>query len=418
MKQKNKLKPIFFIYTIFAVLFGLLAGPPEWIQWDTASYIKAGEVFLDGKLDVFRTPVYPLLISFFRMLLGDWFSTGLIIVQVLAFILSVYCFSILCSYYVKNHLIYIITVALYAFHPTILIWHKLILTESLSISLMVIFVYLFVKFIRENTYSSLILSQISLIFLVFLRPAFIYLLPLNIIFFIYLVVKKRYLRSLVGLISAVIVAISFGYYCYSFEKEYGIFGSSNVSDVNQFWILSESGLIDFDAIQNEQMKSDVKKFQKVVLYRSDYIILFQILQQRYGLTLCHEMVKNSIKNNIGAYVKYRIRNFWKEGICSLGCWEEQRDLLTRISLFVSLNFFQYIVFLIVYLVLFFRFFCKTEMCMLSICLFFIAIGGLFVAVAGAPVSWGRLAVTCVPVSFLLFGQVLDLLYTKLKCKEC
>ena len=91
---------------------------------------------------------------------------------------------------------------------------------------------------------------------------------------------------MIGLVGGLIITISFWGYCSSFEKQYGVWGSSNVSDINQFWILSEAGLIDFDAIPNEQMRIDVERFQEVVLYRSDYIILFQILQQRYGLSEC------------------------------------------------------------------------------------------------------------------------------------
>lgn len=417
MKQKNKVSPIFFVCAVFAVLLGLLAGPPEWIQWDTASYIKAGNVFLKGEMDAFRTPVYPLIISFFRMFLGDWFSTGVIVLQVLVFVLSVYCFSILCSHFLKSRLAYNVVVAMYAFHPTMLIWQKLILTESLSVSVMVIFIYLLMRFIRKNDYYSVLFSQVALIFLVFLRPSFIYLIPLNFIFWGYWIVKKRFIHSLIGIVGGLIITISFWGYCSSFEKQYGVWSSSNVSDVNQFWILSEAGLIDFDAIPNEQMRIDVERFQKVVLYRSDHIILFQILQQRYGLSECHDMVVNSIANNFGAYIEYRIKNFWKEGIASVGCWEEHRDFLTRLGFFTSLNFFQYIAFLLIYVVLFFCYFRKSEMCFFSIYLLLVAGGGVFVAMAGAPNFWGRLAVTCIPVSFLLFGQELDLLYTKLNVKN-
>ena len=418
MKLKNRIKPIFLLYALIAALLGLLAGPPNWIQWDTESYVKAGHVLLNGTLDVFRTPVYPFLISFFRMFLGEWFSTGIITLQVLMFILSVYCFSLLCSYFLKNHLVYNITVALYAFHPTMLMWQKLILTESLSISVMVIFIYLLVKYIHDNNYSSIILSQLFLIFLLFLRPAFVYLIPLNLIFWGYWMAKKNFIRSLVGMLGALVVAAFFGYYCYSLEKQYGIWGTSNVSDVNQYWILSEAGLIDLNAIPNEQMKIDVERFQKVILYRSDHIILFDILQRRYGLSACHDMVVNSIKNNLGAYIKSRIKSFWTEGTASVGCWEEHRDLLTRLGLFTSLNFFQYITFLIIYIVMFFCYLRKNGMWFISVYLLLIAGGGMFVAIAGAPNFWGRLAVTCIPVSFLLFGQELDFIYTKLKNKEC
>ena len=67
----------------------------------------------------------------------------------------------------------------------------------------------------------------------------------------------------------------------------------------------------------------------------------------------HDMVVNSIVNNLGAYIEYRIKNFWKEGVASVGCWEEHRDFLTRLGFFTSLNFFQYITFLLIYVVLFF-----------------------------------------------------------------
>ena len=57
MKLKNRIKPIFLLYALIAALLGLLAGPPNWIQWDTESYVKAGHVLLNGTLDVFSTSV-------------------------------------------------------------------------------------------------------------------------------------------------------------------------------------------------------------------------------------------------------------------------------------------------------------------------------------------------------------------------
>lgn len=272
------------------------------------------------------------------------------------------------------------------------------------------YIYIFLYFVIEKKNSYCFFSQLILLFLLSLRPSFIYILPLSFIFLVYLFIKQRSKIFVISLgYSLVLIGLFFGYN-YLFQKRHGVFASSIVGDINQYWMLRETHLIDYNSINNINLKNDLLRFEdKGVPARFHHIMEFIELKNKYGFSACHEVVKKSLSKNWGKYVKSRKNAIWKESVYTVGSWEERRDMITRIGFFISPNFFHLYTFFIIYMICFF-FFLRGKNLFWSIFLWTFSVSGTFVVMAGSPNCWSRLIVPNIPVFILMFGQILEIIF--------
>lgn len=97
----------------------------------------------------FRTPVYPCIIAVIRILLGEHYLVGVVIFQIFVGLISVVFLYKLLLLATKNRYLSLFITTIYGASPTIIQWDTHILTESLSISGMVFFLYLMVRYIDK-----------------------------------------------------------------------------------------------------------------------------------------------------------------------------------------------------------------------------------------------------------------------------
>lgn len=150
---------------------------------DSGGYLDAWEVFLEGRIDWGRTPVYPFFLGVLQACVGKSLLYWVVVsVQSIIFLFSVPCFYRLAKIFTgKNNITFWFTV-FYSLVPGISSWNNAILTESLAISGTIFLFYFAINGWMKVQASSLLGFTISLCLLCMLRPSFLYLLPIFSVF--------------------------------------------------------------------------------------------------------------------------------------------------------------------------------------------------------------------------------------------
>jgi len=409
---KRKLIPIYSFSAIIFLIILILGPSPT--AGDTSTNFSAASVLATGKLDALRTPLYPLLINFFNLIMSNNIAVkfGIIIFQYLVFCISIFCFYRVCDYFIKNKAVAFLVVICYACHPAILVWQKIIMTESLALSGVVFFLYYIVRFLvtKRKIYSLLI--NLFVFLLVMLRPGFLFLIPIVIVFWLYFILKTKK-NGLPGITGILFVIFLIAGYSGVYKNQYGVITLSTVSNINQYMILRDAGLIETNSIKNVAFKKTLTdNIQKKKSY-SDYFDEYVYFYSRYGIEPCNKFVKESIKINLFKYISYNIDRFISETTTSkIGFWNGfNHNKYNHLIRMLCLPFFLLNVFLILYMYILYKnkFTFKS-----SIFIYSIAISSIVVLIVGAPNSWGRLIVPTIPILLIMLGQCLDYLRSRSK----
>ncbi len=118
---------------------------------DTMEYLRVrGVDFLTGNIDRYRLPVYPLLIDICAKLFGDNYLNAVCIVQLLVSLLSLVALYFALRKLTCRSYVYLPVLVLYGLSNAVFGWDKIILTESLSLSLTVFMIFGLVYYLKDN----------------------------------------------------------------------------------------------------------------------------------------------------------------------------------------------------------------------------------------------------------------------------
>mgnify|MGYP004449052635 CR=1 FL=1 len=256
MKLQLKDRYIYIVAVINALL--LICFGETKIFYDTQSYISAWEASISHlKIDILRTPIYPLFIGLCKIFGGDFWKV-VVLLQNVIFLFSVFYFKKITSLFIESkNVVFIITI-LYIITPGICHWTNCILTDALAISGTVFLFYNILYFITTNKWSYIVYSTLWLLFLVFLRPSFIYLLFICLLAWIYML-KKDKKKAIYGISGVLIVISLYCGYCFKFKEYYGIFATSSVGTLNQTYIALQYDLLQPEFTDVLEFKNDIKK---------------------------------------------------------------------------------------------------------------------------------------------------------------
>lgn len=212
---------------------------------DSDTYIHAGERFFAGDIDQARTPVYPV-ICHLALCLGNAGMYLIALLQALVFILSIkWLYKTAQMIFTEHNVVTFIVVALYAWNIAVVHYVLMIMTESLSLSCVVLLFMLIVKGIKEKftVKDALIMTSLYVVML-FLRPFFICFAPLLMLYFIF--ARKNFGRGAIATFWAGLAIVGACYvgYCAAFNARYGVFTTSSVPDINLNAQLYEAGLLE------------------------------------------------------------------------------------------------------------------------------------------------------------------------------
>jgi len=237
--------------------------------WDAPSYLKASEnlQWHFGGADELRTPVYPCFIATIRYFFDeDSFQKRVVLFQHL---ISWGCIGFF--YHTAKHLFKNTAVAvgasLYcACHPSIMSWNHVIMSESLSVSGIVIISFLLVSYLLRPGYSKAVVIGAVVFLLIMLRPVFLILLPIFFVFWLArcIVYREHRSREAAGLLSIIVALILVVGYCQLFKQKYGYFSISSVTFKNQAAVFVQSGLYRYgsDPAFNKRLIAAEKKWKQ------------------------------------------------------------------------------------------------------------------------------------------------------------
>lgn len=212
---------------------------------DSDTYIHAGERFFAGDIDQARTPVYPV-ICHLALCLGNAGMYLIALLQAVVFILSIkWLYKTAQMIFTEHNVVTFIVVGLYAWNIAVVHYVLMIMTESLSLSCVVLLFMLIVKGIKEKftIKDALIMTSLYVVML-FLRPFFICFAPLLVLYFIF--ARKNFGRGAIATFWAGLAIVGACYvgYCTAFNARYGVFTTSSVPDINLNAQLYEAGLLE------------------------------------------------------------------------------------------------------------------------------------------------------------------------------
>ncbi len=201
---------------------------------DSNYYMNYSENIFLGQINYLVTPVYPYFIKLIKLFSEENLIRNITLAQsVISFLTIIVFYKTLCAVY-KKRVVIIMATFFYGIMPSIISFDKIILTESISISGAVIFLYFIVSYLKNPTRLKAASYPLYIFFLVMLRPSFIILLPIIIIFWglrmIFLKTERKI--CLYGLsASAMCILLIMGYTRLNYANN-EIKGISAVSTVN------------------------------------------------------------------------------------------------------------------------------------------------------------------------------------------
>jgi hypothetical protein len=260
---------------------------PEVMFVDTISFNDTRRMLFAGEgIDHFRTPLYPLIMG-----LTHW-RIVTVVLQTLVFLLSVkYFYRLLAMLTRRKSLVFAFTL-IYAVHPTILFYNYQLLSESLSISGSVFFMYFIVRFLKSGKTWRCWTAQIIALTLIFLKPAFIFLPGIVVIIALWYIFRKQFNRQLAVVVATLLLqTAALGGYAAHIQHRYGVFAISSVTDINLYWMLEEYELLNFSTLPDEHCKT------------YDYCLdRLRYLLREYGWKEVHDIVAVNLKANFKEFL--------------------------------------------------------------------------------------------------------------------
>ena len=429
MKVNKDLRTIYVIAIINIVLYVLVGGIV--VHGDMNSYLEAWNTLKNGSIDRVRTPVYPFYLGIFKEIFNDSFKLPAAIGQYIVFLYSVCCFYNIANLFRFKGNTSFWTTLVYSVCPGIFTWGSWMATESLSMSGCIIFVYTMFKLRKRFTYSVFILHTLTLVSLLFLRPALIYILVVAGVFWMFYLCKKEMRKqAMAGTVSVFLASVAILSYMGIYQKQYGIFATTDVGLYNTFYTIRWHGLLHPEEIQNSSISKDI---QKSINKRGIFITNFHpnewderqlplwqennYIFKTYPLKEIQSVIKHSISSHPFGYIASIVYRFdWASSMPLLKfrgkkIWNLKFSDYMCVWDIISEFFLNFITFALLYLLICVYtciLYCRTiHRCIswTSFLIYFIGVSNLIVAIVGAQNDWNRLVAPSLPFYLLIFADL-------------
>lgn len=239
--------PVVYVLAAISAAYTLIAVGVQTTP-DSFGYQEAADNLGHGLIHYLRTPVYPLILLILRSLFGgEYVFTAAAAVQQLVFLVAILYFSRISERILHSKKATFWTTAVFALFPGFATYNVYILTESLSLSFVIFFVWSLLYRLPEYPgWHSALYSGLWLLALIFLRPVMLCLLPVYFIFWGYVALKwkQRAIRAtVVAACMILVIGVSLKFYKVQMHRQFGLNGITFVQTVNNFCILRELDII-------------------------------------------------------------------------------------------------------------------------------------------------------------------------------
>ncbi len=290
---------------------------------DSYSYLKYSQNadIFKGKLDKTRTPVYPYFIKLIDTINGNKnLFLSVSFVQKWLFVITFLLFYACVQNLTKNKAIITVSTLIFGISPYIILWNVFILTESISLFEITVLSLLTIRYLKAPKYSLAGAIGVIILLMILTRPAFIYLLPIYLLFwFLKLLFEKRERKyAVVGIIfSLICLAVILGY-CNLMKQQYGKFVLTDVSTTNG--IVTAISSKTYKNASNKKIIKTIdeilEKDNKDVENIDDVSVIYKILINKYNDKQLREFVNSSLKTP--EYLQFLLRRTVELGKSNIG----------------------------------------------------------------------------------------------------
>ena len=173
-----KLLALFIVVAIF--------GSERLLWGDSSTYVNLGKAIFQGEGMIGETaimPLYPFIVGFFV----TYFSGGLIFISILQAILAAFNSALIYNIairFVPRSYAYI-SALLFAFEPVGVILNLLIMTETILVFFILLFIYFFLQYFKERRSLFIFYAALALGFSVMVKAVMVYAFVIPILFLLF-----------------------------------------------------------------------------------------------------------------------------------------------------------------------------------------------------------------------------------------
>lgn len=384
---------------------------------DSPTYAFAGDLLLSGSIDSYRTPTYPLIIVFLRWIFADSWQWAMVTIQYAAFFISAHYLRLLGDKYIGRPKVVFWIIALYLLWPNCTMhFCRAVLTEIFAVTATVFITWFLVKsYPGLPSMADVARVLFWLAFIVFLRPACLYLLPVVIGWYACLWYRNRKERHFGQLIvaGAGVVAICAGVFAYKAEvtRLYGISSISRVSGYNNYFPIRQAHLREPELAKEESMR-------RVLCGMPDTIAVYDFISVSAELDT---LVKSSSYAGFESYVNDVIAAHPME--IGKTVWDRTGSTMLRTPVisfpvqriqFLIPDFSVYFWVSVIVIALFIWEWRKTRrLPMMTLLMMCVTFGVTAVSALGAMNDWNRLSLPGMFAFYLLVGRLFAILRPEL-----
>lgn len=387
---------------------------------DSITYLNYNKNIFKGEIDINRTPLYPYflkMVTFFSR--TDSYLFNVVIFQSIISFISIFYFFKLCKNIYKNRKIAIISSIIYGISPSLINWDCSIMTESLSISFTVIFLYFLLKYYKNPSKVLSILLIFMCFMMVMLRPSFLILFILLNLIWIFMLFNNLELWKLFlfNVICGFFCILLLFQYCKSNEIQNHYWGISNVIDVNQLPMVIKYGIYN-KSTDNEVIDMINSNINKDSTNPEFYSNTSSKIFSSFSPNRIHFFITNSIIKNKVEFIKFSLLKLYTLGhiklaICYTTAKEFNYKILKSIQHFNIFTFFDLYILIIVDLIINLFLWVKYKIKLLFyIVLDFIVIFQIATIIVGTPSEYTRILVPFMPILIILIFKYVDVFDSK------
>lgn len=385
-------------------------------------YYDKGSIF-KGFVSAKRPPVYSYFIKAIKKIAGEEnLERNVAIAQKILFFITLILFYYTLKLLIKNKIIICALTLIFGIAPSVVIWNSFIITEALTGLEIMFLAFITIKYLKKPSKLLGSLMGLVIITMILTKPAFVYIIPIYILFVIlrWFLNKDERKKLYFAIGSILICCIILIMYCMKIKTDYGVFGITNVTNINTMLTIIYSGA--YNEKPDEPVSITIKEATQVQPTEAEtYEIFHNNVLSKYSLSELQEYSKKII--NTKTYREFIINRFVTVGNENIGVTYDNGKNSANGAMynFESLNGlilpitfgFVYIILLasIIYLIWYLIKYKKINW----ICAFFTSMifANIFTLIVGAPFEEQRLFFPSVCLVLLYLGMIVD----KMKLKE-
>lgn len=308
------------------------------INNDCKSYLLAWDYLQSGHIDRGRTPIYPCLLGLLQEVFGSTsinylagggveivgngktVFTALIIVQHLAFIASLCLFYRIALRMSHSTKISFWITLCYLVYVTVEQWNNRILTESLSLSALIGWIYCMMQTHDKPSIQSTLGALFVTLFLIFLRPAFSYLPLIQLAFSLWLVWRqKSHTLAIANIGASTLAVVIMLVYVVAFHSQYGIYSPTSIGVTNQYVIARYNGILDPKYTNDTALRHAVQESIRTHgwAYQVPDTAIYDVYQEawqierEYDLHTMQQLITQSYRAHPTATIMAAVKRFYK-----------------------------------------------------------------------------------------------------------